>query len=103
MLEGTQMYLKDGLKHSPRMKSEILTYRTDSDMLGEFLEDKTQASAGAKILQQSLFVNWTDWCEDNKVQCGSKKSFTQRLAERGFRDSKSGDERFYLGLEKRAL
>ena len=102
MLEGTQMYLEDGLKHSPRMKSETLTYRTDSDMLGEFLEDKTQASAGAKILQHSLFLDWTGWCEDNKVQCGSKKSFTQRLAERGFRDMKSGDKRFYLGLGRRA-
>jgi putative DNA primase/helicase len=103
MLEGTQIYLKYGLKHSPRMKSEILTYRNDSDMLGEFLEEETRAKADVKIKQYLLFAAWKDWCERNEVRCGSKKSFTQRLAERGFRDSKSGDDRFYLGLEKRAL
>jgi putative DNA primase/helicase len=103
MLEGTQIYLKYGLKHSPRMKSEILTYRNDSDMLGEFLEEEIRAKADVKIKQYLLFAAWKNWCERNEVRCGSKKSFTQRLAERGFRDSKSGDERFYLGLEKRAL
>ena len=98
MLEGTRMYLKDGLKLSPRIKSEAARYRTESDRIGEFLDDVMEADSGAKLNQQTAFNEWNEWSKANGFRLSSKKSFTQRLAERGYPEGKSGSNRFYVGL-----
>ena len=98
MLEGCKKYLKDGLKLSPSMRAEWTTYRNESDLLGEFLADETDLDPVGRVLQGDLFVRWQRWCESNGVRCGSKKSFTQRMTERGHGESKSGGSRFYGGL-----
>lgn len=102
MLEGTRMYLKDGLKLSPRIKSEAARYRTESDRIGEFLDDAMEADSGAKLNQQTAFNEWNEWSKANGFRLSSKKSFTQRLAERGYPEGKSGSNRFYVGLRLRS-
>ena len=98
MLEGTRKYLKDGLKLSPTIKAEHAGYRKASDLLGEFLDEETVADPNGKIEQGALFFNWTLWCSSNGVRHCSKKSFTQRLSERGFAEVKSNGRRYYSGL-----
>lgn len=98
MLEGARMYLIDGLKLSPRIKSEAAQYRKDSDLIGEFLADKTVSDPSARTAQGTLFERWQGWCNANGLRHGSKKTFTQRLAERGFPDGRSSGNRFYVGL-----
>ncbi|OYU75474.1 MAG: hypothetical protein CFE32_14155, partial [Alphaproteobacteria bacterium PA3] len=98
MVEGAQRYLREGLKLSPAMKRELAQYRTDSDMLGEFLAECTATATGARVEQKTLFLSWQNWCKDNGVQPGSKKTFTQRLKERGFPPKDSNGKRYYQGL-----
>lgn len=98
MLEGTQLYLKDGLKLSPTIKAEHSSYRKASDLLGEFLSDMTVSDPNSRVPQSDLFQKWKFWCENNGVRHGSKKTFTQRLAERGFLEGRSNGERHYCGL-----
>jgi len=98
MLQGTSLYLKDGLKLSPAIKAEHASYRKASDLLGEFLGDKTIVDPNEKIEQAILYQHWNFWCSANGVRFGSKKSFTQRLAERGFSELKSNGVRYYAGL-----
>lgn len=99
MIKGSQGYLREGIKLSKSMRSELSTYRNDSDLLGEFLADKTKSVQSSQILQQSLFNRYTHWCTENSVRPMSKKQFTQRLIERGFTERKSGSNRYYVGLE----
>jgi putative DNA primase/helicase len=99
MIQGTSKYLKDGLKLSPRILQENATYRKDSDLIGEFLEDAMEVDPTAKINQQTAYMAWKQWCDDNGFRVSSKKSFTQRLAERGYPEGKSGAARFYIGLK----
>lgn len=89
MLEGSRKYFKDGLQLSKTIKAEHASYRKESDMLGEFLEDQTEIAIDAKESQSDLFYRWRNWCESNGVRHGSKKTFTQRLAERGFSQCES--------------
>lgn len=104
MVEGAQKYLQDGLRLSPRMQAERATYRKESDLLGEFLADKTVPNPSAKTNQGSLYEEYRDWCENEAgVRPMSKKSFTQRLAERGYAEGKSGINRFYCGLALASL
>ncbi|WP_445780395.1 phage/plasmid primase, P4 family [Shewanella sp.] len=98
MVEGAKLYLQSGICMSPRMFIEMATYRTESDLLGEFLSDKTTPCLDGKISQGTLYTRYREWCLDCGVRPLSKKTFTQRLAERGYPEGKSGKDRFYLGL-----
>lgn len=97
-VEGAKLYLQDGIKLSPRMRSELATYRSESDLLGEFLSDQTRPDPTGKANQGTLYKSYREWCEECGVRPLSKKTFTQRLAERGFPEGKSGKNRFYCGL-----
>ena len=99
MVEGAKLYLQEGLiKLSPRMRSELSTYRSESDLLGEFLSDQCTPDQTGKAFQSSVYNSYRNWCEGNGVRPLSKKTFTQRLAERGHPEGKSGKNRFYMGL-----
>lgn len=98
MVEGAKLYLQDGIKLSPRMRSELGTYRSESDLLGEFLSDQTRPDPTGKANQGTLYKSYREWCEECGVRPLSKKTFTQRLAERGYPEGKSGKNRFYCGL-----
>jgi putative DNA primase/helicase len=99
MVEGAQLYLQTGLKRSPAMSAEVARYRTDSDLLGEFLADKTVADAAAEIRQSALFSEYKLWCDTNGLKPCSKRVLTEQLTERGFGQRKSGADRFYTGLK----
>jgi len=103
MLEGVRLYIKDGIKPSARMSMETATYRKESDLLGEFLQDKTTPDISGRINQINLYSDYQNWCKESGLRANSKKSFTQRLAERGFRESKSGRDRYYTGLSYPAV
>jgi putative DNA primase/helicase len=99
MLDGIRMYLRDGIVLSPRMKYELTSYRKESDLLGEFLDDSTVLNPQAAIEQRTLYASYGTWCQDSGVRPLSKKSFTQRLKERGIQATHSGGTRRYVGIE----
>ncbi len=98
MVEGAKLYLQSGICMSPRMRMEMGTYRTESDLLGEFLSDQTTTGADGKTNQGTLYTSYREWCQGCGVRPLSKKTFTQRLAERGYPEGKSGKNRYYCGL-----
>jgi len=98
MVEGARLYLESGIRLSPRMRAELGTYRTESDLLGEFLSDLTRPDPAGKANQGTLYFEYRSWCDGCGVRPLSKKTFTQRLAERGYPEGKSGKNRFYCGL-----
>ena len=98
MIEGARLYLESGIRQSPRMLAERATYRKESDLLGEFLDDNTTPNPNAKVSQATLYQAYREWTQMSGVRALSKKSFTQRLAERGHPEGKSGNARFYVGL-----
>lgn len=99
ILEGVREYLRTGISLSPRVRAEVSAYRKESDVLGEFLEEKTRPAPLKKIEQQDLYRRYQLWCDSNGLKHQSKKSFSQRLKERGYPEGKSGKNRYYVGLE----
>jgi putative DNA primase/helicase len=100
MVQGAKLYLRSGLKRSTAMNAEVAQYRTESDLLGEFLADNTTADPTAEIKQRELYLDYTQWCDVNGLKPVSKRVLTEQLTERGFGQRKSGAERFYTGLKQ---
>jgi putative DNA primase/helicase len=98
MVEGAQAYLTQGLYLSPAMRAERMQYRKESDLLGEFLEERTTRGQGQREEQSALYNGWDFWCRQNGTQPGTKATFTRRLAERGIAAAQSNSKRFYVGL-----
>ncbi len=99
MIEGARNYLSScNLGLSPTILAEQRQYRRESDLLGEFLADCTMIDPAGRVLDKELFGRWCHWCDANGHRAGSKATFTQRLAERGFLIRQSNGQRFYSGL-----
>ena len=103
MVAGAKLYLNSGLKRSAAMKAEVAQYRTESDLLGEFLSDKTVIDPAAEIMQSSLYCEYTVWCAANGLKAVSKRILNEQLSERGIGQRKSGADRYYTGLKLSAL
>jgi putative DNA primase/helicase len=99
MVRGAQAYLKNGVKISQSMTSEVAQYRTESDILGDFLGDVTEPGTEYEEKQADLFARFGVWCEANGFKCPTKRSFTAQLSDRGYGQRKSGRDRYYTGLK----
>jgi len=99
MVRGAQAYLEKGVTISPAMKSEVAQYRTESDILGDFLSDVTEPGTEHEVKQADLFLRFGMWCETNGFKRPTKRSFTAQLGDRGYGQRKSGRDRYYTGLK----
>lgn len=99
MIEGALKWKRDGLKLSAKIKAEHTSYRNECDLLGEFLSEQCQLDPNYKTEQSQAFQQWRTWCDANGIKHNAKASFTRRLAERGFKESKSNGRRYYSGLK----
>ena len=98
-IEGARLYQREGLSLSPRMLSEIAAYRTESDLLGEFLAERTRKDPSSRVEQRIVYSDYSFWCRESGIRSLSKKSITQRLKERGYGVSHSGAITYYSGLQ----
>jgi P4 family phage/plasmid primase-like protien len=100
-VRGCLAWQKEGLAPSPRINSASACYRSECDLIGEFLEGYTLDPQG-QISQQTLWDEWRSWCQDNGVREGSKKTFTRKLEVRGVRAAGwKGSIRQYTGARRR--
>lgn len=100
MVQGAVKWFKEGMYLSPTVKREIAEYRVDSDVIGQFLEERCCLSDPlAEEEQKSLYGEWKSWCESNGHYRTSKNTLTRRLKERGIGERKSGAKRYYTGVK----
>ena len=100
-VRGCVAWQKEGLAPSPRVNSASAGYRSECDLIGEFLEAYMLDPQG-QISQQTLWDQWRVWCEKNGIREGSKKAFTRKLEGRGVRaQGWKGSVRQYTGVRQK--
>ena len=101
-VRGCQMWQREGLEPSPRIRAASAGYRKDCDLFGEFIDEECVLDKSARVSQRILWLSYQSWCFENGVKSGSKKSFTRRLEDRGVISAGwEGKERLYTGVRKR--
>lgn len=81
-IEGLQLYRKEGLEPPQAVQNATDTYRTDSDKVGNFINEcltKTGRNSKAK----DIYEAYTNWCEDNGYGCENKGNFFAELKTKG--------------------
>ena len=100
IVDGTTQYLRDGLKPPTEVLVATEQYRSDEDVVGQFLDECTVEIPNATVGASELFEAYQSWSGDNRL---SQTAFGRRLTDRGVRRiTHSGRKRYAdLGLRSR--
>jgi len=99
MVRGCQEWQRVGLQEPEMVVEATENYRTEMDVLGDFLETCCVLRANASVLATPLYTAYRIWAEDNGERVMSKRSFGMRLSERRFQKAKSNGIVIWLGIE----
>ena len=98
MLEGCKEWQQQGLNPPSIVVEATAEYRTDMDVLGQFVDEKCQRKADGWITTSDLYSKYTVWMEDRNETPMIQKSFSQCLRDSGFRPSKHNGVRGWTGI-----
>jgi putative DNA primase/helicase len=103
LVAGCRRWQREGLKAVPESVTAATDeYRMESDLLGDFLEEKTVRGQDCFASTTSLYDVYLQFCEATKEKRPiGKIDFTRRLGGYGFRSDKVGGIRGWWGLEIR--
>lgn len=99
VLEGCMQWQRSGLNPPAAVTDAVKEYRSEMDVLGEFIDDRCVTAPNAKAGATQLYGEYKRWCDDSGHQPVSSMRFGIALGERGFRKDKSGTVTWYgIGL-----
>lgn len=81
-LEGLRLYRAEGLKAPEAVKQATESYRSDSDKVGNFINEcmvKSEKNSKAG----DVYKTYSEWCDDNGFGCENKQNFFAELKAKG--------------------
>jgi putative DNA primase/helicase len=106
MVRGFAEYKRRRLVPARRVAAASGEYRRESDVLGQWVEERALLGVGRACRQGDAYTSYRLWCSEQGLKSTSKKSFTRSLAERGVRggqETGGARERTYEGLALRGV
>jgi len=101
-IEGCLAWQHDNLGTCKLVSDATADYRHDSDILGDFLEDKCVISQELMIVKKDMKELYAAWCSENGVEAVSQVTFKKRLLEKGIIDWKgTAGKRYWKGVGNR--
>lgn len=85
-LEGCRLWQKNGLGLPQEVIDASEAYRSESDIIGQFIAERCQTATWIKERANVLYGEYTKWCEESGERRPlSGKRFGAALGERGFK------------------
>jgi len=101
MVRGCLKWLESGLQTPEEVKVATRQYRSDMDVLQEFLDDRCAESSGEDTACRDLYLSFKSWADGEGLrerEVWSKSTLTRRLKERGFVQIRDKTERKWKGI-----
>ena len=89
---------RQGLNEPDEVLAATAEYRTESDVLGEWIEDRCVLHLAASAPAGGLYRDYNAWCEESGQKPLSKQWFGRRLGERGINPARTAETRSWLGI-----
>lgn len=102
-LQGLSDYQREGLVPPECVLEATKAYRSEMDIIGDWIEECCVEDAGARVAVRDLYGSYQAWSKASGHYPFSKKRFAQRLRERGIKDVRTSGERLYVGLALRSF
>lgn len=81
-IEGLRMYRAEGLEPPQAVKNVTETYRSDSDKIGNFINE-CLVKSGKNSKAKDIYNAYVKWCDDNGYGCENKGNFFAELKTKG--------------------
>lgn len=81
-IEGLRLYRQQGLEPPKTVQNATETYRTDSDKIGNFINE-CLAKTGKNSKAKDIYEIYIKWCDDNGYGCENKGNFFAELKTKG--------------------
>lgn len=100
MVEGCVKWQREGLGEPEAVREATQEYRTDMDLLGDFLSDCCVIRPGAKVATKQLYTAYEAWCIGNGENPLTNRRFNTRIEERdGIQKRRgSGNKPEFVGI-----
>lgn len=97
---GCLAWQRDGLRPPAAVLAATEAYRTENDLVAQFLADRCHEDETCQVRSTHLYCAYTTWCTDNGLTHPlSQKALTGRLTEKGFDQTKNRQKQaVFLGL-----
>jgi len=103
LIEGAQEWLKDGLNPPASVLDATREYRSEMDLVGQWLDSCTVTNEAATCEAGRAYQSYADWCKDNGHYAEAQNKFARRMTEkrteRGIDRKKKGAKFFYFGFD----
>lgn len=98
-VEGCLKWQQEGLGEPEDVKNATDEYKDEMDLLSSFLDECCVMIPAAKVQVKDLHKRYLEWAEENSEYPLKLRSFSSRLAMRGFNKRKStGNRSFFFGI-----
>ena len=99
LVVGCRAWQAQGLGTPEAVRRATESYREESDILGEFLSARVVWSPTASVAKGALYEAYRQWCESNKEAPIGKRTFSERIQERGVQEFRAaGGVRSWIGI-----
>lgn len=97
-LQGLCKWQETGLPIPDCIRAATEEYQRESDVLGQWLDEKTELDTKSIISATDLYKDYKSWIDENGHFPYSQSTFGRSLAERGFKKERKTSGWFYRGI-----
>jgi putative DNA primase/helicase len=91
-VRGCLDWKKEGLGLPIAVAKATAAYQTESDHLGQFIDECCHVDPGAGVPVSGLWQRYSQWVQDNEEVPLSRQAFSERMEKRGFRKGRTGHQ-----------
>ena len=98
MVKGCLAWQESGLKPPPEVLEATEQYKSESDIIGDWLELKTITGKKYEATAKQLYEDYCKFKDVNGDKPVSKNTFCRKLTEKGFMKLNRGGKIYYKGI-----
>ena len=98
-IAGCLTWQRDGLGLPAAVDAATAEFRSDSDVIGRFIDDCCRIDSSASVRPAELLNAYQRWAKDNVEPELTQQKLGRRLTDRGFQQHRTKSSRLWLGLD----
>ena len=98
LVEGCRKWQDEGLHAPALVESATNEYRTESDTMGQFIEERCTLARELSGAAADLYRTYTAWADENGFRPMTSRSLGLALKERGFEAVRTAGQRCWRGI-----
>jgi P4 family phage/plasmid primase-like protien len=99
-VKGCLAWRREGLQAPEEVRRATAGYRSEMDVIGDFLADRCFRGERLKVAKDELYKAYQVWCEDAGERAETKRKFGMLLKDRGIEDGRNAErtQRIWKGI-----